>query len=187
MVQLSGGGGGGSLFHWRLYHIPVNHPQKSTLNKDIRVHQKTPLKPRARDKHLYSTLTSSLMLMPVTHPTQCVAECAKCGFSGQANKTWGPSTEFSGPSPDSIWPSELHRSICTHNTLANHRTLNTHPHCHFDWCMGIGCAMAAERWVWANEKPYFFYVEISALRTEFARKQISLRMINKRQRLVPVP
>ena len=39
--------------------------------------------------------------------------------------------------------------------------------------------MAAERWVWTNEKPYFSYVEISALLTywhgEFARKQISLR------------
>ena len=103
------------------------------------------------------------MLIPVTHPTQCVAECAKCGFSGQANTTWGPSTEFSGPSPDSIWPSEFHRSIRTHNTLANHRTHNTRPHCHFDWRMGIGCAMAAERWVWANEKPYFSYVEIHVL------------------------
>ena len=26
--------------------------------------------------------------------------------------------------------------------------------------------MAAERWVWTNEKPYFSYVEISALRTD---------------------
>ena len=32
--------------------------------------------------------------------------------------------------------------------------------------MGIGCAMAAERWVWTNEKPYISYVEISALRTD---------------------
>ena len=40
------------------------------------------------------------MLIPVTHPTQCVAECAKCGFSGQANTTRGPSTELEmGPSP----------------------------------------------------------------------------------------
>ena len=121
------------------------------------------LKPHVRDKRLYGTLTSGLMLIPVTHPTQCVAECAKCGFSGQANTTWGPSTEFSSPSPDSIWPSEFHRSIRTHNTLANHRTHNTRPHCHFDWRMGIGCAMAAERWVWANEKPYFSYVEIHVL------------------------
>ena len=91
------------------------------------------LKPHVRDKRLYGTLTSGLMLIPVTHLTQCVAECAKCGFSGQANTTWGPSTEFSGPSPDSIWPSEFHRSIRTHNTLANHCTHNTRPHCHFDW------------------------------------------------------
>ena len=27
------------------------------------------------------------MLIPVTRSTQCVAECAKCGFSGQANTT----------------------------------------------------------------------------------------------------
>ena len=27
------------------------------------------------------------MLFPVTHSTHCVAECAKCGFSGQANTT----------------------------------------------------------------------------------------------------
>ena len=84
------------------------------------------LKPHVRVKRLYSTLTSGLMLIPVTHPTQCVAECAKCGFNGQANTTWGPSTEFSGPSPDSIWPSEFHRSTRTHNTLANHCTHYTH-------------------------------------------------------------
>ena len=61
-------------------------------------------KPHIRDKRLYGMLTSGLtcMLIPVTHPTQCVAECAKCGFSGQTNTTWGPSPEFSGPSPDSI-------------------------------------------------------------------------------------
>ena len=51
------------------------------------------LKPRVRDKRLFGTLTSGLMLIPVTHPTHCVAECAKCWFSGQANTTWGPSTE----------------------------------------------------------------------------------------------
>ena len=32
------------------------------------------------------------------------------------------------------------------DTLANHRTHNTRPHCHLDWRMGIGCAMVAERW-----------------------------------------
>ena len=39
--------------------------------------------------------------------------------------------------------------------------------------------MAAERWVWTNEKPYFSYVEISALlmywHREFAHKHILLR------------
>ena len=35
------------------------------------------------------------MLIPVTHPTQCVAGCAKCGFSGQANTTLGPSPKRS--------------------------------------------------------------------------------------------
>ena len=74
----------------------------------------------------------------------------------------GPPTEFSVPSPDPIWPSELHyarariraviymqQGCCIQrlfDTLANHRTLNTRPHCHLDWRMGIGCAMAAERW-----------------------------------------
>ena len=46
------------------------------------------LKPRVRDKRLYRMGTSGIMLIPVTHPTQCVAECAKCGFSGLANMTW---------------------------------------------------------------------------------------------------
>ena len=88
----------------------------------------------------------------------------------------GPPTEFSVPSPDPIWPSELHYvhapgfepGFCVQRlfyTLANHRTHNTRPHFHFDWRMGIGCAMAAERWVWTNEKPYFSYVEVSALLT----------------------
>ena len=49
------------------------------------------------------------MLIPVTHFTQYVAECAKCGFSGQASEhDPGPPTEFSVPSLDPIWPSELH-------------------------------------------------------------------------------
>ena len=67
---------------------------------------------------IFSNETSGVLLIPVTHPTQCITECAKCGFSGQANTTWGPSTEF-GRSiaqtvPSSIWPSELQRSIRTH-------------------------------------------------------------------------
>ena len=54
------------------------------------------LKPNVCDKRLYGTLPSSLMLIPVTHPTQCVAECANYRISGQAKMTWGPSMEFSG-------------------------------------------------------------------------------------------
>ena len=50
------------------------------------------LKPRICDKRLYGTGTSGLMLIPLTHPTQCVAEC---GFSGQANTTLGPSPKRS--------------------------------------------------------------------------------------------
>ena len=34
--------------------------------------------------------TSGFVLIPVTHPTQRVAECAKCGFSEQANTARGP-------------------------------------------------------------------------------------------------
>ena len=45
--------------------------------------------------------------------------------------------------------------------------------------VGIGCAMAPERRVWANEISVFSYVEISALlkygNGEFARTIISLR------------
>ena len=38
-------------FHWKLYHIRVNRPQKSTLNEYSRVDQKTPL---TRDMGLLS-------------------------------------------------------------------------------------------------------------------------------------
>ena len=66
------------------------------LNDDplIQEHTHLILKPRVRDKRLYGTGTS-VLLIPVTHPTQCVAECAKCGFSGQANTTLGPSPKRS--------------------------------------------------------------------------------------------
>ena len=119
------------------------------------------------------------MLIPVTHPTQCIAECAKCGVQRTSEHDLGSihGVQWSiflwlclwsfWCSP---WPSKFHRSIRTHNTLANHRTYNTRPHCHFDWGMGMGCAMAAECWVWAKEKPYFSYVEIHVL-TRGIRKQ----------------
>ena len=117
------------------------------------------------------------MLIPVTHSTQCVAECAKCGFSEQANTTLvhPRSSVFHRPiqygRPNYItrepgFEPYMQQGCCIQrlfDTLANHRTHNMRPHCHFDWRMGIGCVMAAERWVWTNEKPYFSYVEISAL------------------------
>ena len=36
-------GEGGGHYHWMLYHISVNRPQKRTLNQDSRGDQKTPL------------------------------------------------------------------------------------------------------------------------------------------------
>ena len=48
------------------------------------------LKPHVRHQRVYGMGTSGFMLSPVTPPTQCVAECAKCWFSGQANTVWGP-------------------------------------------------------------------------------------------------
>ena len=59
----------------------------------------------------------------------------------------GPTTEFSVPSPDPIWPSELHYTrariragflrteIVWHTSQSPHTY--TRPHCHFDWRMGI--------------------------------------------------
>ena len=55
------------------------------------------LKPHVRHQRVYGMGTSGVMLIPVTPPTQCVAECAKCRFSGQAtqaNTAWGPSTDL---------------------------------------------------------------------------------------------
>ena len=91
------------------------------------------------------------MLIPVTHSPQCFAECAKCGFSGQANTNLVQPPSFYGP----IAQSNMAVRITLHtsqgssrvlpyrdclDTLANHRIHNTQPHCHFDWRMGIGCA-----------------------------------------------
>ena len=53
------------------------------------------LKPHIRHHRVYGMGTSGVLLIPVTPPTQCVAECAKCGFSGQANAAWGPSPKWS--------------------------------------------------------------------------------------------
>ena len=87
------------------------------------------------------------MLIPVTHSTQCVAECAKCEFSGQANTTLvqARSLVFHHPiqygRPNYI-THEPGFGPCScvqrlFDTLANHCTHNTRPHCHVDWRMGI--------------------------------------------------
>ena len=125
------------------------------------------------------------MLIPVTHSTQCVTECAKCGFSGQANTTFVQPQSFYGP--------------ITRSNMAVRITLHTSRVLAYRDCLTrdriailIGAwGLAVQRWVWTNEKPYFFYAEVSALFTywhgemgEFARKQISLR---KRARLLPMP
>ena len=52
-------------------------------------HFRASLKAHVRDKRS--------MLIPVTHSTQCVAECAKCGFSEQANTTLVQPRSFYGP------------------------------------------------------------------------------------------
>ena len=44
IVGWGGGGGGGGgegegFFHWRIYHVCENRPQKNILNKDLRVDQ----------------------------------------------------------------------------------------------------------------------------------------------------
>ena len=53
------------------------------------------LRPHVHHQCDYGMGTSGLVLIPVTHPTQCVAECAKCGFCRQANTAWGPSPKRS--------------------------------------------------------------------------------------------
>ena len=97
------------------------------------------------------------MLIPVTHSTQCVAECAKCGFSGQANTTlvqprssvFHRPIQYGRPNYITHEP-EFEPGSCVQrlfDTLANHRTHNTWPHCHFDWRMGIGCAtLGMDQW-----------------------------------------
>ena len=152
------------------------------------------LKPHVRDKRLYGTGTSGLMLIPVTHPTQCVAECAKCGFSGQANTTWGPSTDRPNDPQFNMAVRITSEHTCARNAQARIRAIYvigllhteivwdtsqsphtiwcspTRPHCHWDWRIGIGCAMAAERWVWANEISIFFPCRDQCLTRVLTRK-----------------
>ena len=143
------------------------------------------------DKCLYGTGISGLMLIPVTHPTQCVAECAKCGYSGKVNTTWGPSASVvhrpNGPqfnmavriTSEHTYAQNarariqavhviglLHKEIF--DTQANHHTPFDAPRCvriAIGIGVGIGCAMAAERWVWANEISVFFLRGTQGIRT----------------------
>ena len=47
----------------------------------------------------------------------------------------------------------LHTEIVWHTSQSPHSIWCSpmHPYCHWDWRIGIGCAMAAECWVWASE------------------------------------
>ena len=50
--------------------------------------KQTLLKPRVRDMRLYGTVTSGLMLIPVTHPTQCVLNAQNAGSAGKRTRLW---------------------------------------------------------------------------------------------------
>ena len=52
----------------------------------------------------------------------------------------------------------LHTEIVWHTSQSPYTIWcsPTRRYCHWDWRIGIGCAMAAERWVWANEISIFF-------------------------------
>ena len=153
--------------------------------------------------------TSGFILIPVNPPTQCVAECAKCGVQrASEHGMWGPPMSLvlwvhhpNGPqfkmavrvtSEHSYARNARARIRVVHviglytciqrlfDTQANHRTLFGAPRSvRIGICVGIGCAMAVERSIWANEISLCSYVEISALLTygngEFARTQNFLR------------
>ena len=144
------------------------------------------LKPHVRDKRLYGTLTSGLCWSPWLIPHNVLLNAQNAGSADKRTRPWvhPRSSVFHRPiqygRPNYIreytrepgFEPYMQQGCCIQrlfDTLANHRTHNTSPHYHFDWRMGIGCAMAAERWVWTNEKPYFCYVEISALLTLLTR------------------
>ena len=65
------------------------------------------LKPHVHDKPLYGTLTSSLCWSPWLIPHNVLLNAQNAGSVDKQTHP-GPSTEFSVPSPDPIWPSELH-------------------------------------------------------------------------------
>ena len=165
------------------------------------------LKPHVRDKRLYGTLTSGLCWSPWLIPHNVLLNAQTAGSEDKRTWPWVQprSSVFHRPiqygHPNYIgeytrepgFEPYMQQGCCIQrlfDILANHHTHNTRPHCHFDWRMGIGCAMAAERWVWSNEKPYFSYVEISALRIDtgnsHTNKKFHFGMINKRPRQAPV-
>ena len=113
-----------------------------------------------------------------THPTQCVAECAKCRFSGQANTIWGPPTDRSNGPQFNMAVRITSEHTCARNAQARIRAIVWYT-TRWDWRIGIGCAMAAECWVWANEISIFFprrdQCLTHVLTRKFARTQISLR------------
>ena len=135
------------------------------------------------------------MLIPVTPPTQCVAGSAKCGFSGQANTAWGPSPkrspiQYGRPSYIGAYvrtKCTSQNSSCACNRVVAYRGYLTHKPMTACYLVlpdgrhvriGIGCAMAVERRVWANEISTFSYPVISVYLTygngKFARTKSSL-------------
>ena len=115
--------------------------------------------------------TSGLMLIPVTHLHTMCCRMRKMRVQWASEHSLG---FINQTVPDSIWPSELHRSIRTHEMHPSNnssRTCNrvvalqrlswhTSQSPHAIWCsrrvrieigVGIGCAMAVEHWVWSNE------------------------------------
>ena len=89
----------------------------------------------------------------------------------------------------------LHTEIVWHRSQSPHTIWcsPTHPHCHWDWRIRIGCAMAAERWVWANEISIFFLRRDQCL-THVLTQGIHTHTnftsewsMNIRPRLVPMP
>ena len=72
-----------------------------------------------------------------------------------------------------------YRDCLTHKPITEHHlVLPEASALPLDWRIGTGCAMAAERWVWANEISTLFLRWDQCLpywHGEFARTQISLR------------
>ena len=143
------------------------------------------------------------MFIPVTHPTQCAAECAKCGFSRQANTNWVPLPKWSPIQygrPNYIgayvcakcMSQNLSRAcnrVVAYRDCFTHKPFTAHNLVLPDTsALPLGLVLGlAVRWrlnvgYGPMRYPYFSYIEISALLTywhrEFARTQISLRNTN---------